>query len=94
MRYETKADLLGILRDTLPEGAQDLYLEAYQETWDGYKEERGGEMDRDGFAHLQGMNAVELEYTKVDNVWYRKGEEPTEAEQEEQGILDQIKEMF
>lgn len=93
MRYESIEDLPQTLRTTLPEEAQRIYLDAYQEHWDAYDEEEGGEMGRASVAHREGMNAVELEYTKVDNVWYRRGEEPEESEEGE-GILDQVKDIF
>lgn len=94
MRYETKADLSAILRETLPDRAQDLYLKAYHDAWDGYEEEKGGDLDREAYAHLRGMGAVEMEYNKVSNVWYPKGEEPENGEEKQEGLLDKIKDMF
>lgn len=95
MRYESKDDLSPVLRETLPEQAQDLYIEGYQKAWDDYDEEQGGDLGRAGYAHLQGINAVELEYTKVNNVWYHKGEEPENGEEKEgESLLEKIKGVF
>jgi cation transport regulator len=94
MRYETKADLSQILRETLPERAQDLYLEAYQSAWDNYQEEEGGDLGQEAYAHLRGMNAVEMAYTKVNHVWYPKEEEPEKDKEEEENLLDKVKDMF
>ena len=95
MRYETKKDLPRILRDVLPDHAQDLYLEAYQQAWDSYEDEEGGDLGRSGVAHQRGMSAVEIDYEKVGSTWHRKGEKAEEAKPEEhKGILETISDIF
>jgi cation transport regulator len=94
MRYETKSDLPETLRDILPDEALELYLEAYQHSWDTYDEEEGGDLSRDAVAHRDGWTAVEHEYVqnKETGEWYRRGEESPEAsEEEDTGVVDKLK---
>jgi cation transport regulator len=93
MRYESISDLPETLRDVLPERAQEVYLEAYQKSYDEYEEERGGQASRESVAHRDAMAAVKREYVHDEErgKWYRKGEEPDE--EEDQSILDQLKDL-
>ena len=83
--YQNKSDLPETLRDHLPDELQDIYLDAYQKSWQNYEEHEGGEMGREGVAHRDAMQAVEREYVfhRDSGKWYRKGEEPEEEESEE-----------
>lgn len=83
MRYESVEDIPETLQDVLPEEAQQIYLETYQEAWDEYEEGEGGELSRDGVAHRQAMHAVRQDFVQSkDGKWYRQGEEPELDEDE------------
>jgi len=90
--YKSKSDLPETLRGYLPEDLQEIYLEAYQKSWEEYEEFRGGEADRDSVAHRDAMMAVKRDhvYHEETGKWYPKGEKPEEEEQE--GLLDSLKE--
>lgn len=92
--YESKSDLPQTLREYLPEDLQEIYLEAYQKSWEEYEEFRGGEAGREAVAHRDAMTAVEREhvYHEETGEWYKKGEEPQE-EEEEEGLLESLKEV-
>jgi cation transport regulator len=95
--YEAIADLPDTIRDVLPEDAQHIYLEAYQRSWETYKEGQGGEMGREAVAHRDGWNAVKREYVKDEGTgkWYKEGEMPEDEEQEEDtGLVDAVKSVF
>ena len=91
MRYEKIEDISQTLRDVLPEEAQEIYLEAYQESWDSYKEQMGGELDQAAVAHRDAMHAVKQEYVedKEEGVWHPKGE-ALEEEEEDEGLLSDL----
>lgn len=94
--YENLNDLPDTLRDTLPEEAQRIYLDAYKRAYEDYEEFRGGEAGREAVAHRDAMHAVKQEYVhKSDSgKWYRKGEEPAEdKEDEDEGLLDSLRDM-
>ena len=93
MRYETISDLPETIRDILPEGAQEIYLEAYKQRWEEFDEEaEPGDMDRHSSAHRDAWAAVKTEYVHDEEkgTWYREGEEPKEG----QRILDNLKDLF
>jgi cation transport regulator len=94
MQYKNKSDLPKTLRDVLPEEAQDIYLAAFQEAWEGYEDWQGGEMNRHSTAHQRAMAAVKLEFVhdNESGQWYSKGEEP--AEEEDQGVLGKLKDAL
>lgn len=96
MRYESKEDLPDTLQDVLPEEAQDIYINAYQKSWDSYEESVGGDMDRASVAHRDAMHAVKQEFEKDEETgkWYPMGELPEEEEEEEEGLLDKIKDAL
>jgi cation transport regulator len=90
--YESMKDLPDIVRDVLPHDAQEIYMEAYNRSWEMYDEERAGEMSREAVANRDGWSAVKREYTKDDDTgeWYPAGEVPEEAEEEDEGLLDKL----
>jgi cation transport regulator len=94
VRYKTKSDLPETLRISLPEEAQDLYLRVYKESWENYEEPQGGEASREAVAHRNAMAVVERKYVhhKESGKWYPKGEGP--EEEEEEGIIEKIKEAL
>lgn len=97
MTYESKADLPETLRSTLPDEAQDIYIEAYNRAMtDDSTPTPGGELPKDAAAHAVAWQAIETEFENVDGRWYRKDEVPdTESESEEGGgILDRIRNLF
>jgi cation transport regulator len=93
MEYQNKSDLPHTLRDMLPEEAQDIYLEAFQEAWEEYEDWQGGDMDRHSTAHQRAMAAVKLDFVHDDETgkWHRKGEELAE---EDKGVLDELKDAL
>jgi len=96
MRYEKTEDLPDTIRDVLPEEAQDIYLEAYQRSYDNYQEGEGGELSRESVAHRDGWTAVQQEYEqdKETGEWHRRGEEITEeGEEGERGVIDKLKDL-
>jgi cation transport regulator ChaB len=92
--YESVEDIPDIIRDVLPDDAQELYLEAYQQSWNSYDERQTSELSRQSVAHRDGMAAVMQEYTYFSDTgdWYAKGEEPEEIEAEEadEGFLESL----
>ena len=95
--YENITDLPDTIRDVLPVGAQHIYIESYERSWETYEEGQGGEMGREAVAHRDGWNAVKREYQKDESTgrWYKEGEAPEEGEEEEDsGLVDTIKSAF
>lgn len=90
MRYEKVEDLPESLRNDLPDEAQEIYIEAYQKSWDSFKEEMGGDLGQEAVAHRDAMHAVKQEFVedKEKGLWYRKGEEP--EEEEDEGLLSDL----
>jgi cation transport regulator len=95
MRYEKKSDLPATIRDILPEEAQQVYLEAYQRSYDDYEEGEGGDLSRESVAHRDGWTALQREYrqNRETGEWQRRGEESPEAGEEEEGIIDTLKDL-
>jgi cation transport regulator ChaB len=96
MTYKTIYHLPETIRKVLPEAAQEIYLEAHNASWDSCDEEtEPGALDRESVAHRDGWTAVHREFVHDEKkgVWYRKGEEPDEAE-EDQGLLDKLKDAL
>lgn len=92
MPYEKKSDLPEIMQETMPGRAQEIYIEAYKEAYEQYKEGRGGEAGQEAVAHRDAMHAVKQEYVHDSETgkWYIKGKEPKE-ETEGKGLLDKIR---
>lgn len=94
MRYESINDIPETLQDVLPEEAQEIYLEHYQQAWDDYDEEKGGELSRDGVAHRQAMHAVRQQFVQYkDGKWYRIGEEPEDVPEEEERDMPNLSDL-
>lgn len=93
MSYEKKSDLPETLRDTIPEPAQEIYIEAYAHAYDEYEEEMGGDAGQEAVAHRNAMHAVKREYVHDSETgrWHRKGQEPEEGWAE--GLLEKIEEQ-
>jgi cation transport regulator len=91
--YESTDELPDTVQDVLPKGAQELYLDAFNASWEMYDEETAGEMSQEAVANRDGWAAVKREYTRDDETgkWYPAGEVPEEGEEEEdEGLLDKL----
>ena len=62
MPYRVNADLPPSVRDHLPERAQDIFREAFNDAFDRYQGD-------DARAFRIGWAAVKRSYEKVDGVW-------------------------
>lgn len=95
MPYDNVQDLPATMRDTMPQEALEIYLEAYNDAFEGYEEAKGGEAGREAVAHRDAMHAVKRVFVHHDDThkWYRKGEEPEPEEEEEGGIIDTLKNL-
>lgn len=89
--YKNKSDLPKTLQEYLPEKLQEIYIEAYQKSWEEYEDYMGGEADRSTVAHRNAMMAVQKDYTFDDErgEWHRKGE--VVQEKEEKNLIEKIK---
>lgn len=74
MPYEKTSELPKGVRDNLPEGAQKIYKEAFNNAWDQYKDpsDRKGSSTREETAHKVAWNAVKNEYKKKGDDWTKK----------------------
>jgi cation transport regulator ChaB len=94
MTLEGKKDLSEHLRKSMPEEAQEIYVKAYNKSWENYDEDDDlGKQSREAVAHRDGWAAVKREFVHDEErgIWYRHGEEP--EEDEEPGIVDQLKSL-
>jgi cation transport regulator len=97
MTYESTEELPDTIRDVLPERAQEIYVEAYNETWEAYDERWSSELGREGVANREAWANVKQEFVQDDDTrkWYPKGEMPAETEgegdeDEDEGLLDEL----
>lgn len=74
MPYRRNVELPDAVKDNLPEHAQDIYREAFNNAWDQYKdpEERRGDAGREETAHKVAWNAVKQKYEKRGEAWRAK----------------------
>jgi cation transport regulator ChaB len=95
IRYETVEDLSEVLKKVLPDEAQKMYLETYQDSWDNYESWKGGELGRDGLAHRNAMGTVmrKFELDEDSGTWHKRGEESQE-EKVDEGFLDKVLEYL
>lgn len=94
-KYENIQDLPNTIRDVLPEDAQEIYREVYNEAWEEHAEEaEPGEQGRDSVAHRKAWAAMSQKYVKDEETgrWYPEGELP-EKEEEEKGIVEELKDL-
>lgn len=97
MSFDSINDLPDTIQDTLPAEAQEIYLKTYNKAWENYaEEEEPGEQSREAVAHRDAWTAVKKEFVFIESKerWYRKGEEPQGDEDEEQGLVDKIKDAL
>jgi cation transport regulator len=95
VEYQNINELPPTIRDVFPEGAQEIYLEAYNRAWQAYDEDEAVGQSRETLAHQQGWMAVRHEYVldQATGQWHRQGEEPIK-QQEPKGLIDRIKSLF
>ena len=74
MPYHSANDLPDNVRNVLPKHAQEIYLAAFNNAWDEYKdpEERRGDANREETAHKVAWSAVKKEYEKRGDEWRKK----------------------
>lgn len=75
MPYQKTSELPKGVHDNLPEHAQEIYLKAYNNAWEQYKEpgDRKGDATREETAHRVAWAAVKQEYEKSENGrWVKK----------------------
>jgi cation transport regulator len=74
MSYKNLSELPKSVRNSLPEHAQEIYLSAFNNAWDQYKDpgDRQGDDDRETVAHKVAWSAVKEKYEKQDNRWTKK----------------------
>jgi cation transport regulator ChaB len=94
MTYKNKEELPEYMRKSMPDEAQEIYIEVYNRSWENYDEDAAlGQQSQEAQAHRDGWNAVKQEYVHDEDkgIWYRKGEEPEDFEEDEdEGLLDKI----
>lgn len=92
--YDSKEDLPESIKLDLPEEAQTIYFEAYNQAYENYNaEEEPGETGRQSVATRKAWATVKRDYVHDEETgkWYRRGEEPAEDEsQEDASLLDKI----
>lgn len=93
--YESIEELTDTMRDTLPEEAQKIYVEAYNEAWEDYDPEKT-QMSQDAAANRAGWAAVKQDFTQDEETrkWYPAGEVPEHEEEEDEGLLDKLEDAF
>jgi cation transport regulator len=77
MPYKSNSELQEMVRENLPEHAQDIYREAFNSAWEEYKDpsERRGNESREEVSHKVAWSAVEKVYEKnAEGKWVKKKE--------------------
>lgn len=76
MPYKTVSALPDSVREHLPRHAQEIYLAAFNNAWEQYRdpEDRRGKAPREEVAHKVAWAAVKQQYEKKDDKWQRKKE--------------------
>lgn len=66
MPYKTASELPESVRDNLPKHAQEIYMKAFNNAWDEYKDsgKRHGDSTQEETAHRVAWSAVKKEYEK------------------------------
>jgi cation transport regulator len=74
MPYKDLKELPDTVRNVLPKHGQEIYLAAYNNAWDEYRdpEDRRGEDSRETVAHKVAWAAVKQVYQKVGDTWRRR----------------------
>lgn len=74
MPYSKKSELPDSVRNNLPEHAQEIYKEAFNNAWDQYSDpgDRKGDSSREETAHRVAWAAVKEKYEKKSGKWTKK----------------------
>jgi cation transport regulator len=74
MPYSNTSDLPENVKDNLPKHAQEIYLNAFNDAYDQYKdpEDRRGNESREETAHKVAWSAVKNKYEKNNGQWSKK----------------------
>lgn len=74
MTYDNLNDLPAPVKNVLPTHAKEIYLAAFNNAWDEYKnpDERRGDDSRETVAHKVAWAAVKQKYKKDDGSWKSK----------------------
>jgi cation transport regulator len=74
MPYQSNKDLPDSVKDNLPNHAQDIYREAFDNAWDEYQDpaRRRGSESLEEVAHKVAWAAVKQRYEKVGGEWQPK----------------------
>ena len=75
MPYDNVNDLPASVRDNLPRHAREVYLAAFNNAWEQYKdaEDREGGASREEVAHKVAWSAVKNKFEKTkDGTWKSK----------------------
>ena len=74
MPYKTLSELPDSIRQHLPRHAQEIYLNAFNNTWEEYAdpEIRRGKESREVVAHKVAWAAVKHSYEKHGDNWVKK----------------------
>ena len=74
MPYASTSDLPDAVRDVLPEKAQALFLAAYNNAWNHYRDPatRRGDEGREEVAFKVAWSAVKQQYVKKENRWQHR----------------------
>jgi cation transport regulator len=81
MPYEKLTALPDSVRNNLPKHAQEIYLAAFNNAWDEYRdpEARRDEASREEVAHKVAWAAVKQQYEKKGGKWCRKKQDSGQA---------------
>jgi len=82
MPYETIKELPNKIREHLPEHAQEIFMNAYNNAWKEYEDptKRRGSESREEVANRVAWSAVKNTYEKKGEKWVRKVENKKESE--------------
>jgi len=74
MPYDNPKDLPKSVRHVLPKHAQEIYIAAFNNAWDQYKDakDRQGDDSEEEVAHKIAWVAVKQKYKKDGDKWKRK----------------------
>ena len=74
MPYKKKSELPDPVKENLPDKAQKIYKEAYNDAWDQYKdpEDRRGSASREEVSHRVAWSTVKKKYKKSGDEWVEK----------------------
>ena len=74
MPYDATTDLPDSVKNVLPKKAQDIFLAAYNNAWEQYKDpdDRKGDATLEETAFKVAWSAVKQKYEKKGDAWQKK----------------------